>query len=80
MNDIKISTKKLEPTVKEMKKLLMASNHDVANTITVIAMLLIEVDAAIDEADSSRTLDLFSGIYNAVRKPGVPFHTNGAGE
>lgn len=67
MSDVTISTAQLQPTVKQLKRILAHETPDVITSIVATAMLLIELERLIEGANSTRTLKIFTDIFNALK-------------
>lgn len=62
-----ISPAKLQPTVKQLKRILAYETPDVITGIVATAMLLIELDRLTEGANSTDTLKIFTDIFNALK-------------
>lgn len=68
MSEIRISTTKLEPTVKELKRVLAYETPDVITSIVATAMLLIELEKLIEDPRPNQTLEMFVQVFSSLRE------------
>ena len=65
MSDVTISTAQLQPTVKQLKRILAYETPDVITGIVVTAMLLVELDKLTKDPG---TLEIFTSVFNELKE------------
>lgn len=65
MSDVTISPAQLQPTVKQLKRILAYETPDVITGIVATAMLLVELD---NLTKNPRTLEIFTSVFNELKE------------
>lgn len=64
---MRISPAKLQPTVKQLKRILAYETPDVVTGIVATAMLLIELDRLVKNPNGTSTLKVFTDTFNSLK-------------
>lgn len=65
MNEVSISPAQLQPTVKQLKRILAHETPDVITSIVATAMLLVELDKLTKDPG---TLEVFTSVFNELKE------------